>query len=425
MKRIIKNGSILFFEEIIFRALNFLATMIIVRTLSKEHFGILVTASAILNYAVVVASMGLKNIGFIATSTPKEKRTLQLEDIFSVKVTLALIVWVISSIVLFILPLPALLKTVFLIYMGNLLFEGLYLDWYYRGIAAFKKIATTRVITAFLYTGSVSILLQKESSLVGVALIFLSWNLLQALVLLFQSKLFKIRLANLATLKEVLHHALPVGGGTLLLHLPLLLPPLLLIFFHSAAHSAEYSAAFRIIMLIKIIDPVVSNLYLSSFPKMWNSSHELAIRQVNRVVLGLTTLFALIILLLSPLSSFITSLIYGEKYGSEPVLLPIFGFFILGTILNTIISLGIIAITDNRRYFHASVIATLVALPLMFLLIIPLGTVGAALALVVAEWSITIFSYRVFREFVPLKLTPLLILIGATILGTVFLNVQF
>jgi O-antigen/teichoic acid export membrane protein len=336
--------------------------------------------------------------------------------------TLALIVWAATSAVFLILPLPPLLKTVFLIYMGNLLFEGLYLDWYYRGIAAFKKISTARVITALLYTGSVAFLLQRESSLVGVALLFLFWNLLQAILLLVQSKPFRIRLARFSTLKEVLRHAFPVGGGTLLQHLPLLLPPLLLTYFHSAEESAEYGAAFRIIMLIKILDPVVSNLYLSSFPKIWNSNPELAIRQVNRVVLGITVLFTMIILLLSPLSSFITSLIYGEKYGTEPLLLPLFGFFIFGTILNTIISLGIIAITDNRRYFHVSIIATLVNLPLMFILIIPFGTVGAASALVIAEWSITLFSYRVFKEFVPLRLTPLFFFIVLTVLGTILMN---
>ncbi len=419
MKRILKDGSIIFLEEIVSRALNFIVTMVIVRALSKEHFGLIVTASAILNYAVTAASMGLKNIGFITTSTPKEKRSLSLSEIYSVKITLSIVVSLLFSLIIILLPISIFVKLIYIIYLGNVLFEGLYLDWYYRGISAFKEVAKARIICSLLYTGSITVLLQAFPSVISVAMCFLFWNLAQAIFLFFKSGLFRIKLSSAETLKKVMIQAFPVGGGTLLQQLPLLLPPLLLTAFHNASYTAEYGATLRIVTLIRLLDPVVANLYLSSLPKLWSNSPERARVRVEQVIGAVSLVLITVTLCFSPLSGFIMKLIYGDQYGSEPVLLPLFSFFVLATILNTILSLGLIAITDNSRYFKVSLQATIVALPFMPLVVIPLGTIGAVLAVVGAEAVITIFSYRIFKRHIPLTLYPLIITILFGVTGTV------
>lgn len=409
MKRIVTDSTVLLFEEIIVKAINFIALMIIARFISKDSFGILVTAGAITNYSITVASMGMQNFGVILSATSRDKRKFSIQELFSSRLIWAITVFVASSLIIILLPLPIPIRLLFLLYQTNVILDALNSDWYLRGKKRFITVAKLRIFGALLYLLLLVPLFQYQNILV-VALALITSLFMQSVITFRLCDDIKLKFTTIENAKKVLLYVTPLGLGGVVHQIPLFLIPLVLTLFWGSSETANYGAAFKIMALIRVLDPVVTNIYLSSFPGLWERDREEAQQKLSLLLWGVTMLVSVIVVVFAFGGDRIASFIFGDQYTDLSLLLSLLGIFVLFTIVNSVVSLGLVVVSTNKDYFKASSLGIATSLVVIPIFIKLWGALGAVLVLGLSELLVTLFSYRYFRRKLKLPIFPIIIM---------------
>ncbi len=400
MKRLLKSGSVLFLEEFTVRLTSFISTIILSRGLSVESIGLLITGGSLLANLELFADFGLRTTGLIETAHPKETRSVEPNDIFSIRLITHVVLFTFAEIILFFLPLDPLLKQILMIYAGALIFEGLYVEWFFRGKKKFIPSAIARAGAGIVYTLASLIILNNSSSAVPIALSYVIINITFATILLMKSSLHFTPPSKEKVLQTI-YKILPVGGGRLFQQLPLFLPPLIISSFVSLEATAHFGIAYRIITISLIVDRIVLTLFLSELPKKWHENKATTELNVRKLFRGLLLFCALVIVLYSSLGYTLLA-IFGEQYKLASPLLKPLGLFMMFTILNSIVSYAIIAIDDNKQFFKAASISVVLTLPFLPFLTKQFGVMGAASAMALAEGAIYTLSAIRLNKKLPL-----------------------
>ncbi len=441
MKRLLKSGSVLFLEEFTFRLTAFLSAMILSRGLSPEEFGLLLTGGALLGNLELFADFGLRTTGLIETAHPKETRSVEPSDIFAIRLISHLVLFTLAEIVIFFLPLEPRLKQILMIYGGALIFEGLYVEWFFRGKKKFIPSAIARAGAGIAYTFAAFFIVNRSNSAVPIAISYVIINIIVATLLLIKSPLRFIVPAKEKALQTI-YKILPVGGGRLFQQLPLFLPPLIITSLVSLEGTAHFGTAYRVITISLIVDRIVLTLFLSELPKKWHENPKLTELNVQKLFRGLLLFCTTVIVIYSFLGGTLLSLIFGEQYRIAAPLLKPLGLFMMFTILNSIVSYSIIAIDDNKQFFRAAFISVVLTLPFLPILTKQFGVMGAASAMALAEGAIyTLSAIRLNKKLslphietilitlslillfsAPTSMMPVSILLFTVVVGKIFFS---
>jgi O-antigen/teichoic acid export membrane protein len=200
--------------------------------------------------------------------------------------------------------------------------------------------------------------------------------------------------------RELLIVATPVGLATIFNQAALTLPPVILGVFYAKEVVGVYSAAYKIIIMLLIIErvfhyvsfPVLSKQFTSA-PTKLGSTFSL----VSRVILAITIPGAIGGIVIADR---LIGLIYGTGYESAVLVLRILLLYFIVTPLNSIFGYGLVAVDRQRRFLVVIAITALLNTVLIIIMGLQFSAPGAAIALAVSEFVGLVLMNRELKKVV-------------------------
>jgi len=367
--------------------LGFLATVYIARVLGAAGFGKISYALAFLNYALLFGNLGLTTIATREIARDRNNITM-VGDITSLRLALAGMIFILLLVGSMVLPGDPETRMLVIVY-GLCVFPfAVYLEFVFQGREEMGYLSLGRIVQYGSYVVALYLFLQNPSRILAVpAAFFVSYMLAAAFLLtVFFARGFTlpIRLLN-PVFGKLLKAAVPVGMATLFYQIPLNLAPIVLGIFHSPALVGHFSAGYKVIIFLLIIERVFYYLCLPIVSRQHKENPE---RLPHTFAFFLRAIFSLTLpvtlggIVLAP---GIIRLIYGPGYENGALVLQILLLYFCATPVNTIFGYGLVALDRERKFLKVIALTSGLSLVSIIVLGIFLKGWGASLGLLAGE----------------------------------------
>lgn len=390
----------LFTAEAVVRILGFVATVYLARILQTSGFGLITIGGSYCAYALLVSDLGTKTLGFIQASKPEGSRQFDLRNIIHTRIFLALFACAIFFPLSFLMYPDTDIRLVCILYLLTVFYDVLFLDWLFKGMQQFNTVSAARVLGSAAYVTGLIVFVKTPSDFLKVPLLFFIANLCSIIPLVPKIPRSLMSLSfSFSNCKSIIIHSSYLGMGSLLTQVTAYLPPLVIGTFKPVHESGTYGAAIRIVLLFLIIDTVVTPLYISTLPRWWEKDKEAARQLLQKIMTVLIVLCASISFFTAIMAKPLIHFVFGDQYIESVPLLQITIWFGALTVLNTLISYGVIIIGDKKRYLNASVRGFLFGSFIITVLTLFLGNGGASIGIVASELVFILIFQEEFKKY--------------------------
>jgi O-antigen/teichoic acid export membrane protein len=400
MRTVPRNFISLFASDVASRLLGFVATVYIARMLGAQGLGLLSYGMAFLTYALLFANPGLTTIGAREIAKDPGKRRI-IEDILGLRFVLTVIVFTLFTLGVYLIPGQQATKTVVLSYLVSLFPLILVLEFVFQGRQEMHYVGISRLLQYSIYVFLLLIFLKSRLDIFDVPIYFFFGYVVTALflIIVFFIKYKSLCLRfSLNAWRKLFAMAMPIGLATIFNQVALNLPVLALGILHSKVEVGFYSAGFKIVAMLLIIErvfyfvffPVISQQYAEAFFPVISQQYAEAPKKLNRSFAFLTRLLFAITIPCAVcgivLADKIIFFIYGAEFSGSILVFQMLLLYFLITPVNTIFGYGLVAIDQQRKFFKVITYTALVT--------------GAAVALLCSETAGIILMNRELKRHV-------------------------
>ncbi|MEO0136279.1 MAG: flippase [candidate division WOR-3 bacterium] len=388
MDKISKNFVRLFFGEGLSHLFGFITNAYIARILGVEGFGLINYSLAFLTYLLLFSNIGFTTLGTREVSREQNDNIL-IGTITGARFTLTLLLFIFFLSLLTVIPGTTQVKTVILFYLFTGIPYAFNLEFVFQAREEMGIVATGKIIQSLGYLIFILILLRNPKQILTIPIAFFAgYTIATILLIFFFIKRYKrlYVLFNFSAFANLLSAALPIGLATIIYQAVFNLPTIWLRMLYGEKEVGLFSAGFKIVLLLLIIERV---FYYLVFPILSRASKKNPAHLP--LIIELFTLTLMVITLIVALgvgifASKIIGLIYGTNFiAATPVLRILLLYFITAP-LNTLWGYALVALNQERKFFKV-----IFLIALMNLLMIPVlsylfkGT-GVALAIFLSEF---------------------------------------
>jgi len=388
MRGPIRNAGYLFAGEAASRVFGFLTTAVLARRLGLDGFGQIGFAAAVMAYGVVFTDFGLVTVGTRSVARNRSSAGELVGDLTPLRFLLSLGAAAVMVLIALVLPKPAPVKWLLVLYAGAVVIQSVMLEWVFIGAEKMGLVSISRVVTNCAYFGLVLALVRNAESVLLVPVAFGAATALGALVL-FLALVPRFGLPRLRRVttrwRDLLRSAWPIGAASLLTQLHVNLGLVLLGLVATFQQTGIYNSAYRLVFFLMTLDRV---FYTAFFPVVSRFLKD----QPGRLAELVGTMVRMILALSLPLcvGAFILARpilggVFSVQYADAFPVLRILVWFLPLSMFNSLAGYTLLAAGNERRFLRntaigvgAAVAFNLVAIPLA-------GATGAALAIVAGE----------------------------------------
>lgn len=417
MKKTPRNLTILFLTDIASHVLGFGATVYIARIIGLEGFGMISYGLAFLNYALLASNPGLTTIGTRVLVKDLADRRVA-DSIVSTRLVLAALIFVLILIGTIVIPGGLVIKNIVVSYSFALFPCAAYLEFVFQGREEMEYVGLARFLQYAAYLMFLLILLKNQNGILAIPYCFTFSYLLAAffLILVFTRKYGFLKFSfSFAAAKSLLFAAVPVGIATLLYQFAINLPPLILGITAGPAEVGRYSAGYKILVLLLIIERVFYYVFFPIAARQFKQAPDRLTSTFNgfcRIITAITIPTAAAGLVLA---SRIVLMVFGADYlGAVPAFQILLLYFLI-TPVNSVLGYGLVAMEKESLFLRNTAITAVAAAVLIAVAGRSLGSPGAAGGLLVAETIGLILMVIEVRRFVRFNI---LLHLGRQLLAT-------
>ena len=397
VKSIFKNTSWLTISQVITSICAFLWTIIIARYLGVSDYGIVSFAISFTSLVGIVMDLGMST--YITREIAKNRNSVNkyFNNIFIFKLILAIILFFISGLILYLLGYPqwtifiTLLFTIELIFMSMTVF----LNGVFQAFEEVKYQAIGSILNSSLLLIGILITLGFDLGVVSIALsytlsyfIYFSYILLKY-IQIFSFPKFEI---DIKFIKRVLIESIPFGLTNFFYTIYFSIDIVMLSYISGDYATGLYKSAYNIITVFTtffvvyqaVIFPVMSKFFKES-QNLIKISYELSIKYLLLIIIPIS---AIIFFYARP----IVDLIYSNQYSLASTPVQILIWTVLFLFINGAASVLLNAINQEKTVTKIYIIAALFNVCLNLILIPVYSYDGAAIATVISEILITILT---------------------------------
>jgi len=387
MKKTSRNFISIFLSDGITRIIGFIAIVYIARVLSVGGFGLINYGLAFISYALLFANPGLTIIG--AREVAKAPNELRfIEETLTLRLVLAILIFLIFLLGTRFIPGDSITRNIIVIYALALFPFAVLLEFVFQGREEMGCIGAGRVIQYFVYLVILLLFLNQARDVMVVPAAFVIGYVVSAVflfaVFISRYRSFKFRF-SISKWRTILGASIPVGLAVIFNQVTISLPPIVLGIFKTNYEVGIFSAGYKIVFMLLIIERVFYYVFFPILSKQYKENPEKLIGSFNfltRFLFMLTIPLALGGLILA---TPITELIYGSEFLGAVNVLRILLLYFMIVPVNTIFGYGLIAIDQEKKFFKIITITALISAVLIIILGIRFSVYGAALALLVSE----------------------------------------
>ena len=387
--------------DILGRGMSFLASIYLARILGAEYYGLILFGISLLGYANWFSDMGLYQIGSREKAKPPEKRIYRIIEIFNLRLILGVGVLMTSALLLYVIDFDTEQKQVLLGFLISLIPYMFLMEWFYAGKQDFSKITLSKTIQGSVYLGLIVLMVHSSNEIHLVPLFYTSGVMLATIILgvfAISDKPFSLPSRGKQIYPDLFKNSNIIGLGQLSSQVIQLLPPILLGLFMTFEMAGVYGVAFKVVILVMIIDRVFVQLLLPNLASSWVSSKgdtNDKIQMTYRIAVCVGSVIALFTALSS---EHLITWLFGDAYMESIYLLKILSLFIGFTFVNSLFSFGLIATNHDTEYFKATVSGGSISAVLLILASYLGNLTTVTVTVVLSEVIITGFTYQQFIQ---------------------------
>lgn len=402
IKKYITNTSWLIMERIIRLMLAFLTTILIVRYLGPEKFGLYSYSISIVSLIAVLAYAGLENILTRELVKHPERMNELLGTGFVLRLAGAVLIIAVLLIIGFAVREPRLNFLMILIIGTANIFQPFgVIDFYFQSKVQVKYSVIVQSASFFLLTIARILSIVLHAHVIVFAILITVEALVCAIgyVIAYSSQGKKISQwkYNRDVAREFIRDAWPLILSGLAVSTFAKIDQVLLKFLVNEEGVGFYSAAVRIVEAWYFIPMAITT---SIFPAILNAKQTNEFEYKKRLEKSydlMSVISISIAVIISVLSGSIIQLFYGERFNSSAPVLSIYIWSGVATFLGVASNQFLIAENLTKLSLYRSVFGMAANIILNFLLIPVYGIIGAALATLISYFMSTFFI-GVFKE---------------------------
>ena len=386
-RRLLKNFASLAVARVVTLAARLVSSIYLARVLGAESFGILGFGSALLSFFSLIISQGFDVFGTREIARNNEKVQQLANNILTMRLFLAVIIFGLYTIVIALIDKPAVVKAVLIVQGVSLFASAITLDWVYQGVERMGVIAIRQILTSAIGILAVVLLVHEATDAIWAAVAASGSLLLNAFWMLIRYlqdfKVFKLSF-NWQLCQKIIRASLPIAISSFMITIYYSMDTVMLGFIRTEEEVGWYTAAYKFLniaivpmgIFVQALLPTLSNAY----------GNQVLMKQR-------ATILARVLLLIGvPISAtgivfapeFI-KLLYGSSYlaaSSALMLLMVNVFFIY---FNTVYGNPLVAWDQQKNQMYVIVAGGVTNVILNFLLIPKYGIEGAAFATLLSE----------------------------------------
>lgn len=384
------------------KLLVFVYTLHLSRILGAEGFGKIGFASSIMSFLVVFVSIGMDSYGTRAISQKPEDQTKIVNQIFSLRLILSIIIYVIFLFVINLTGLSHEARWVTIIYCLSLFGQALNLNWVFLAIQKMRPIATRQIILSLVTLVGIYTLVRSENDTI-LASGIISLSMLISLLLVVAYYHFKIDKLKLTfdydLFKIIIYSSFPIGLSFLITQIynnsaMYFLGTLLNDDFYQAGIM---NAAQKFLLLGLLPSSLLQQAF---FPTLSGLIHDNKRREeIFAIYLKVCVIIGVITSgIIFTYADKIILIQFGEKYIDSIAVLEILSINVFMIFLNMLYTSPLIAWNYEKVFLKSVILACIVNVGLNYLIIPTFKSIGVSYVIIFTEIITNLFLMYYFKK---------------------------
>lgn len=415
---LVRNISMILFPMITFPYLS--------RVLEPEGIGKINFANSIIQYFIMIASLGIPLYGTREIAKVRDKRNelnQTVNELLQINLLSTLIAYTLFIILYNFVPRINKESLLFLVTSFNIIFTTIGIEWFYQGIEKYefitKRVLIVRIISIIL----MFLLVKTKEDYIVSAIISVLGNVgANIFNFIYAKKYIKYKLFKKYNLKKHIKPILIIFGMSVAISIYINLDSVMLGFLKGDEAVGYYTASIK---LNKMVLSIITSLGVVLIPRLSYYIAEGLEREYKTIVkkafnfivfISLPSMLGLIIL-----SKNIIILFSGENFYPAITTMKIITPIIFFISLTNFIGIQILyPLNKEKIVFYSVIIGAITNFSLNLLLIPKYSQNGAAISTVIAEFSVLVVQIMLGKKYLKVKLidsTKLKYLFASIIMG--------
>ncbi|MGE3802854.1 MAG: oligosaccharide flippase family protein [Candidatus Kapaibacterium sp.] len=407
-----KDGLLVVLSDGGTRLLTFIANAYLAKVLAPTSYGVAFLGLTILSYGMLPADLGLYALGVREMAKEKSQREFQFSDFLWLRTMLGLAGMLLTGVGILLFIHEEQTRSVALLFLLALIPSLWQMDWYYQGGRRYGELTLIRYLFSGSYLVGILFFVSGDNNLERIPLIYSASIILAAVAafvlkrdsesILPRESFFNPKLWG--EWRAILRRSIPIGLGSILAQSVPLIPPIVIAAMYDEEQVGLFGAAFRLTMIMLVIDRTFFTLFLPRISRVNTSSPERAPEVLRRTFRWLILIGLCLGVGIIPIAEPIVVVVNRSEYAGAALPLILMSWFVSATILTTFFSYALVAAGYEKAYFQAALVSTPITLLLIFLLTWQFGIVGTAVSISLAEIIMATLMYRKFRRHLGVRL---------------------
>lgn len=377
----------------------------LVRVLGPEKYGLVNFANAFAAYFSIITDYGF-NLSATQEISVNRENSNRVSEIFSSVFTIKMLLFVLSSILFFIIVLvfPIFEENLilFIITFGSVLGTALFPLWFYQGIERMKYILIISVTVRLITTILIFVLIKSENDFIKYAGLNTATQFIIGIIgLIFALNKFglKYNFPNKTLIIQQLKNGWNLFLSTISINLYTTSNVFILGLFAPANIVGYYTAADKIRMAFQ---GILSPMSQSVFPyvnKMLSESYDRFIsfnKKLFKIALSVGAIISLILFLFAEP---IVNIILGSDYQSSILVLRIIAWLPLVIFLSNVLGIQtMLPLNKDKAFSMILAFAAILNLTLAFIFVPIYFEIGTSVAVLATETFVTVAFYLFLKR---------------------------
>ena len=387
----------MFSSQVISKGISFITVAYLARILSPYGFGIISFSTAFISYFIIFDTFGLDTYGTREVARDLNKIKLLVNSIISFRFTLALILYLLLSIIVYFLNQSILLKIILLISGFSILSNSIQISWVFQGLEKMHLSAAQNLFSSILNLFGVIILVHSKNQIITACIISSISVFIGNMSLLFYylRNISRIKLTfDLNAWKVLLKNSFPSGLSSILIAVYYNLDVLMLGFMRTQKEVGLYSAAYKIMFVFSIFN-IYMMVIFPKLSKLWQVNENKFFEMIGNITVLIWS-FTFLVVSFSQFGDFFVIYIFGKDYSEASLVTSILIINQCLIFLFSPFAYPLIARNKHNKFLKSVSIGAVVNLILNLVLIPDYGILGAAIATLASELLVGISQLYYF-----------------------------
>lgn len=402
MNNILRNTIFISISELTTKGLLTLATIILVRALTPEGYGIYTFAQSLTMLFVVLIHTGFFTIGIREIAKFPEKTQIFANNITFLKILGVLISFLLLFVALLLIDKPLTIKIAYLFVAIYIFAEIFNFDWVFRGYDRMEIPALSNILQGILMLILTFIFVKNSTDFPKAILIYSLSYLISFLFLTF------IYLKDFGPIKprydkvvvsELLKSAIPISLAWFVVVIYGNISIFLINFLTSDFETGIYGAMNKLMLLLLLPNSILQGAF---FPEVSRSilkdNFDKVQKNYHRVVFLIGSYFIFAVL---AFPNEIIKLLFGEKYLVGSPVLQVSMVWVILSYFSATLTNSLMAWNRQTDFFKSTIIGGIISIAASYFLVKEFGALGGMLTGILTEGAVAsslLYSYRKLKR---------------------------